>query len=89
MNEDVGNPYSFMIEEKQKMKEDKRIFKSRHQQWFIFGLVFAIFALTSTLVYFIAKSGMNTFYPKKNTKLSKSIKQGFMLGILTNFINRI
>ena len=71
MNEDVGNPYSFMIEEKLKIKEDKRIFKSRHQQWVIFGLVFAIFALTSTLVYFIAKSGMNTFYPKKNT-LSQS-----------------
>ena len=61
MNEDVGNPYSFMIEE-QKIKEDKRIFKSRHQQWVIFGLVFAIFALTCTLVYYIAKSGMNIFY---------------------------
>ena len=55
MDEEVGSPYLFMVEEKQKIKGKKTMLDSRDQQWIILGLIFAIFALTTTFVYYVTK----------------------------------
>ena len=56
MDEEERNSYLFMVAEKQKIKGKTMFLNSRHLQWIILGLMFAIFALTCTLAYYIAKA---------------------------------